>query len=351
MQNEIDQHGITLDSTLEDELTNIITATSLESTPHMKLVWEQQKKALSQSSKNGHRWHPHFIRFSLSLYSKPPSVYRELRDSGTLQLPSARTLRSYRNSFEPGAGYLPQNIASLISRTKFFTDLEKWVVVMFDEMKIKCNLVFNKHSEKLIGFVDLGDPQINYATFDEIQPASHVLAFYVGGITTKLSFMFGYFFTRNVVSFQIMPLFWRGVAILELKVNLNVVAGISDGASPNRRFFQLHDSFGGTVSDTNIVYKTKNLFSPGGWIWFFADAPHLLKTSRNCLLNSGSGINSRLMRNNGQFLLWKYISDLYYSDLKLGLHQLPKLTTERVILTPYSKMKVNLAAQVGSLFH
>ena len=44
MQNEIDQHGITLDSTLEDELTNIITATSLESTPHMKLVWEQQKK-------------------------------------------------------------------------------------------------------------------------------------------------------------------------------------------------------------------------------------------------------------------------------------------------------------------
>ena len=93
MEKEIDQHGIALDSTLEDELTNIITATSLESTPHMKLVWEQQKKALNTQSKNGHRWHPHFIRFSLS-YSKSPSVYRELRDSGTLQLPSARTLRS-----------------------------------------------------------------------------------------------------------------------------------------------------------------------------------------------------------------------------------------------------------------
>ena len=209
---------------------------------------------------------------------------------------------------------------------------------MLDEMKIKCNLVFNKHSEKLIGFVDLGDPEVNYATFDEIQPASHVLAFYVRGITTKLSFVLGFFFTRNIVSFQIMPLFWRGVAILELKVHLNVVAGISDGASPNRRFFQLHNSFGGTLSDTNIVYKTKNLFSLGRWIWFFADAPHLLKTSRNCLLNSGSGINSRLMWNNGQFLLWKYISDLYYSDLELGLHQLPKLTIDHVVLTPYSKM-------------
>ena len=62
---------------------------------------------------------------------------------------------------------------------------------MFVEMKIKCNLVFNKQSEKLIGFVDLGDPQRNYATFDEIQPASHVLVFYVRGIATKLSFMLG----------------------------------------------------------------------------------------------------------------------------------------------------------------
>ena len=55
------------------------------------------------------------------------------------------------------------------------------------------------------------------------------------------------------------------------------------------------------------------------------------------------------MWKNGQFLLWKYISDLYYSDLELGLHQLPKLITEHIILTPFSKINVNLAAQVGSL--
>ena len=71
MQNEIDEHGITLDCALEDELTNIVTATSLESTPHMKLVWEQQKKALSKQSKNGHRWHPHFIRFSFQFVIIP----------------------------------------------------------------------------------------------------------------------------------------------------------------------------------------------------------------------------------------------------------------------------------------
>ncbi len=316
----------------------------------MKLVWEQQKKALSQQSNFGHRWHPHFIRFCLSIYSKSPIVYQELRDSGTMQLPSSRTLRSYRNNFKPGAGYLPENIKSLISRTKGFLDKDRWIVVMFDEMKIKCNLVFEKHSGRLIGFVDLGDPDINYSTFDKIEPATHVLAFYVRGITTKLQFMLGYFFTRDVVSYQLMPLFWRGVAILQLKANLNVIAAVSDGASPNRKFCQLHTYIGGKLDNTEVVYKTKNLFAPGKWIWFFADAPHLLKTARNCLHNSGSGLKSRYMWNNSQFLLWKYISDLYYSDLELGLHQLPKLTIEHVMLTSYSKMRVNLAAQVSSRF-
>jgi hypothetical protein len=63
-----------------------------------------------------------------------------MRDSGTMQLPSSRILRSYRNNFKPGAGYLPENIKSLISRTKGFLDKDRWIVVMFDEMKIKCNL-------------------------------------------------------------------------------------------------------------------------------------------------------------------------------------------------------------------
>lgn len=103
---------------------------------------------------------------------------------------------------------------------------------------------------------------------------------------------------------------------------------------------------GEKLNNQKVVYKTKNLFAPGKWIWFFADAPHLLKTARNCLLNSGSGLKSRYMWNNDQFLLWNHISDLYYSDLELGLHQLPKLTIEHIMLTSYSKMRVNLAAQV-----
>ena len=40
------------------------------------------------------------------------------------------------------------------------------VVLLFDEMKIKSNLVFDKHTGELIGFLDLGNPDVNFSTLD-----------------------------------------------------------------------------------------------------------------------------------------------------------------------------------------
>ena len=37
-----------------------------------------------------------------------------------------------------------------------------------DEMKIQENLVWDKHTGDLIGFVDLGDAELNYATLQKM---------------------------------------------------------------------------------------------------------------------------------------------------------------------------------------
>ena len=84
------------------------------------------------------------------------------------------------------------------------------------------------------------------------------------------------------------------------------------------------------------------------FIYFFADSPHPMKTARNCLYNSGSGLCSRYMWNNGKFLLFCHITDLFYSDQEFRLHTLPKLTLDHIVLTSYSKMKVKMATQVLS---
>ena len=52
--------------------------------------------------------------------------------------------------------------------------------------------------------------------------------------------------------------------------------------------------------DSDVVYRTVNRFSTDGrYLYFFSDAPHLMKTARNCLWKSGSDNASRLMWNNG----------------------------------------------------
>ena len=54
------------------------------------------------------------------------------------------------------------------------------------------------------------------------------------------------------------------------------------------------------------------------------------------------------MWNNGQYLLFRHIADMFYADQEYALHRLPKLTLDHIVLTGYSKMKVKLAVQVLS---
>ena len=50
----------------------------------------------------------------------------------------------------------------------------------FDEIKIKENLVFDKYTGYLIGYVDLGDIGLNYSTVQDVNDlATHALVYYV----------------------------------------------------------------------------------------------------------------------------------------------------------------------------
>ena len=51
---------------------------------------------------------------------------------------------------------------------------------------------------------------------------------------------------------------------------------------------------------------------------------------------------------NSGFILWSHISQIYNEQLQSGLKFVPKLTCDHINLTPYSVMRVNLAAQVLS---
>lgn len=348
MRAELAKTNIEVDHELSTDFCKIInSADDSEITPFMKLFWEQQRKLFS-SSATGVRFHPMIIRFCLSLAAKSPSCYEELRNSKVLVLPSQRRLKDYRNAIRPQRGFNDEVVEELKNLTSTYFDVQRYVVLLFDEMKVQANLVLDKVTGELIGFTDLGDSELNFAVLDKTDElATHALVFLVRGVCTELKFCLAHFSTNGVTACHLMPIFWEAVCILETSCNLWVIATTSDGASQNRRFYRMHKALDGDAG-TDVCYRTTNLYAPHRFLYFISDAPHLIKTTRNCLLHSGSGTCTRYMWNDGLFILWQHITQLYYQDIDNGLKLLPKLTYDHINLSSYSIMRVDLAAQVLS---
>lgn len=292
MQEELNKSSVHIDHELSKDFISIMGKTRHEITPFMNLFWQQQQKLFASNS-TGVRYHPMIIRYCLSLVTKSPSLYEELRNSGILVLPSQRTLRDYRNYIRPERGFQERVIEELKSITNSYFDVQRYVVLLFDEMKVLSNLVFEKVTGELIGFVDLGDPDVNFAVLEKADEiATHALVFLIRGVCTQLKFSLAYFATSGVTSIQLLPIFWEAVCVLESSCNLWVIAATSDGASPNRSFYCMHKALDGD-SGKDVCYRTINFYAPQRFIYFFSDAPHLIKTTRNCLYHSGSGSCTR----------------------------------------------------------
>ena len=136
------------------------------------------------------------IRFCLSLAAKSPLCYEELRNSGVLTPPSERRLKDYRNAIKPQRGFNVQEIEELKSISNSYFDVQRYVILLFDKMKVQANLVMDKVTGELIGFTDLGDPNVNFALLEKADEiTSQVLLFLVRGMCTELKFALAHFST------------------------------------------------------------------------------------------------------------------------------------------------------------
>lgn len=62
-----------------------------------------------------------------------------------LTLPSQRRLRDYRNAIKPKRGFQKEVIEVLKQETDNYFDVQRYVVLLFDEMKVMANLVLDNH--------------------------------------------------------------------------------------------------------------------------------------------------------------------------------------------------------------
>ena len=143
------------------------------------------------------------IRFSLYLTAKSASAYNKLRNSKCLILPSRRTLTDYKN-IRPKAGFNKKVIDEFNIKARYLKENQRYINFIVDETKVQQNLVDDKHTHQLIGYVDLEDPQLNFSTFNEYNAlASYILVFYLKGILCDFEFAMAYFATKGATSHQI----------------------------------------------------------------------------------------------------------------------------------------------------
>ncbi len=333
MKQEIAGKSIDIkDESLHNDLVSIMSnVDNTEKRPHfMKFFWDEQKKYQS-ATKTGVRYHPMIIRYCLALAAKSSSAYDDIRfdsnnGTGFTMLPSRRRLRDYKNYIRPTQGFNKDVINELVANIEHFSEEEKYEVLLLDEIKIQEDLVWDKHTGDLIGYVDLGNTELYYAALkktDEI--ASHALVFLVRSIVNPMKFTLANFATKAVTATQLFPLFWKAVGILEERCKLKVMAVTSDGASANRTMYQMHKNMNhssiASYEDKSIVYKTRNRHAEDDReIFFICDQPHVLKTVRNNIAHSGFNQSfSRLLWNDNRYLNWSHIKDLMFDDLELEL--------------------------------
>ncbi len=297
IQHSSETNGINVDSSLHQDLRSIMNENNgniREQFPEgsfRRLFWDQQFQSAQLNDARQMRWHPTMIKWCLNLKLLSSAAYHSMRTSGFMKLPSERTLRDYTHFFKSKSGFQVEVDQMLKKEAQLdsIPDWKKYVVLLFDEMKVKESLVYDKHTAQVIGFIELGEvnnhlTQLEQACTHQDTPhpvATHVLALMVRGIFSTLRFPFAHFPSGAISSDQLFPIMWEAVERLE-RLGFKVIAMTADGASPNRKFFRLHS---GTEAD--YCYKTPNPYTTEDRnIFFFSDVPHLMKTTRNCWSHS-----------------------------------------------------------------
>ena len=93
------------------------------------------------------------------------------------------------------------------------------------------------------------------------------------------------------------------------------------------------------ITEANTKFNIPDCSDP----FIILDAPHLIKNCRNNLLNYNIHFGS-----NGQIAKWEHLIKLFRLENANILKEVPKLSIAHFYLTPFSKMRVKLAAQILS---
>ena len=303
-------------------IDKIVRAASKHLTPLQLELFRCQMIANQRKSKRI-VWTVKMKSFSLQLQYKSPSAYKLLCQHFTL--PSADTLQKFVNTsigrLQPGFSEQLMRIVEM--RVEELLPSDRQCALVFDEMSLKSQIVFDKHIDKILGYTDRNSL------------ANHALVFMVRGLHAKWKQAVAFHFTHNTVSTPDLAVMITECIQKVSLVGLSIRCVVCDQGATNVAALK---SLGFT---TELPQISVSLNNENRRIHVIFDVPHLLKNVRN-----------NLQKHNIEFgtstASWNDIRRFYEIDSKQSIRLAPRLTSRHLNVTSTQKMRVRLAAQTLS---
>jgi len=276
----------------------------------------------------GFRWDETVKAIGVSLYKLAPRAYNLF--ARTWCMPSKTTiLRQLRRvPFKVG---LNDCIADAMkAKSLKIRPHQRFCAISFDEMSISPHLELNLSLGRIEGYDDLGG---NVRRTSSI--ADHGLLFMAQGVTEGWKMPLAYYFCASNLDGLTLKDLTLGVIDFLTYSGFTVVAAICDQVATYRKAFSKLTGASVMSHKEFFIHKDRTIFT-------IYDPPHLLKNTRNALLN---GYDIEFEPN--KFARWKHIKTFFQFD-QGNFRMAQNMSAKHIDPKGKTKMRVKLAAQVLS---
>lgn len=253
----------------------------LESYPNLqssqKMLIKECIKACKYNKKTSRRYTSEWLLLCLLLHIKSPACYKFLRKNEVLPLPAVSTIRRYLSRVNLKCGLDENFFDAFKIKMQEKNEFERHGMLIFDEMQVRQSVNLNVKNMKLIGIQDFGkDHSKTVKTSDKC--ADHALVFMFASLAANISQPVAVYGAKGPTNGTCLA-----TLILEIIKKLEqcgvfVDGLVCDGASTNRRMWK-EFNISGKLKDTN--FKILHPMNDERELFFFSDAPHLIKCVRN----------------------------------------------------------------------
>jgi hypothetical protein len=263
----------------EDDILNKINKLNMSAA--QKMLLSECINVCKYKRKTSRRYTSEWLLLCLLLYIRSPASYKFLQTNDILPLPAISTVKGYLSRINLKCGVDDKFFELFKLKMQEKNKYQRHGIIIFDEMQVRESIELNVKNMKLYGVQDFGEDNVQTSKTSD-QRANHALVFMFSSVADQFCQPVAIYAAKGPT---------KGICIAQLiiaiirkleKHGAIIDAVVCDGATTNRKMW---NEFGISGKIDTPVNKITHPSDDNRFLYFFSDAPHLIKCLRNRLLD------------------------------------------------------------------